>query len=521
VPSSSTDHPDPPVLQSDPGKRPVVPLVILLTSLACLLLAGLAVWFIWTSRQTRIHESEVATSNVARMVAAQVESAMKTTNLALVDMAERVEWGENDAAGLERLRKHLVELGRAAPEFHGLFVYGDDGSWKATSLSQPVRGNNADREYFRYHREHPGHAMHVGAPIKSRSTDLWIIPVSRRIDKPDGSFAGVALITFRINFFERIYDELNVGRTGTVLLALADGTLIYRKPFDEKLIGFDLSGGAIMGAVRREPAGSALLVATVDKVERMYSYRRLAGFPFVVAVGQTKDELLSSWARSSALLSLAVLMICAVFALLARKLVAQIVIRHRLHRQLRAYSQDLQQDNAGLKTLALTDKLTGLANRRAFDEVLEQECRRALRGSLPLSLILLDVDLFKRFNDHYGHPAGDLCLQHVGRFLAERITRSGDLAARYGGEEFAVILPNTDQEGARAVAERIRTGIAALLLPHAHSPYGIVTISAGVTTVAPGSDAALRADALIERADRQLYGAKDAGRNRVCGERLP
>lgn len=495
-----------------------MPLIILLTSLACLLLAALAGWFIWTSRQTRMHESEVATSNVARMVAAQVESAMKTTNLALVDMAERVEREQNDAASLERLRAHLVELGRAAPEFHGLFVYGDDGSWKATSLSRPLRGNNSDREYFQYHREHPGHAMHVGAPIKSRSTGLWIIPVSRRIDKPDGSFAGVALITFRINFFEHIYDELNVGRTGTVLLALSDGTLIYRKPFDEKLIGFDLSGGAIMGALRRERAGSALLVATVDNVERMYSYRRLAGFPFVVAVGQTKDELLSSWVRSSVLLSVAVVLIGAVFALLARKLVKQIGIRNRLHRQLRAYSQDLQQDNIGLKTLAHSDKLTGLANRRWFDDVLEQECRRALRGQLPLSLILLDVDLFKQFNDHYGHPAGDRCLQHVGQFLAERITRTGDLAARYGGEEFAVILPNTDPAGARAVAERIRTGIAGLLLPHAHSPFGIVTISAGVTTVVPGMDAALRAEDVVERADRQLYGAMEAGRNQVRGD---
>ena len=515
--NSSTDTLDSHVERLSDKRRPVVRLVVAATSLGCLLLVIFAGWFIWSSRHAQIHQTEVATSNVARMVGAQVETAMKATTMALANVVERVEHDGDGKYAMKRLQAHMIELTRTTPELHGLFVYDAEGRWLATSLTEPIQGDNSDRAYFQYHRTHPDKGIYVGHPVRSRSTGVWVLPISRRINHPDGSFGGVALVTLKVNFFERIYDELNVGRTGTVLLALEDGTVIYRRPFDDQLIGTNLSGGVVFQAIRRQPAGSAFLVARVDNIERLYSFRRVDNFAFVIAVGQTKDELLGSWKRSSILIGLAVLLIGAVFAVFARKLIRQFIIRDRLDEKLRAFSHDLQRDNLGLQELAHTDKLTGLANRRRFDEILEHELRRAQRAGAPLALILIDVDYFKKFNDHYGHPAGDACLQAVAGVLAGQVNRNRDLPARYGGEEFAVVLPDTDAAGAMAVAERLRREIEGLRLSHQESPFGVVTASLGVSAVATEHGDNLDALGLIASADRHLYQAKHAGRNRSDG----
>jgi diguanylate cyclase (GGDEF)-like protein len=515
----SPDHPDSHVTRLSVKKRPVVRLVVAVTALACVLLAAFTGWFVWHLQQNQIRQTEVANSNVARMVGAQVEAAMKATTLALANVVERVEHDGAGTVALIRLQRHLVELTRTTPELHGIFVYGADGAWLATSLPETTLGNNADRSYFRYHVEHPGRTIHIGHPVKSRSTGVWVLPVSRRIDHADGSFAGVALITLKVNFFERIYDELDVGRTGTVLLALADGTVIYRRPFDERIIGSNLSQGVVFQAIKNKPVGSDFLVARVDNIERLYSYRRLDNFAFVIAVGQTRDELLANWKRSSIAIVAVALLIGLVFALFAARLIRQFAIRDRLDQKLRDYSEVLERDNLGLQQLAHTDTLTGLANRRRFDEVLAHELRRAELGNSALALVLLDVDLFKKYNDRYGHPAGDACLQGVARVLATQTNRTRDLPARYGGEEFALILPDTDAAGALAVAQRIRAGIEAMGMAHEASPFGIVTASLGVAALLPerAPDVASAA-ALVERADCALYRAKEAGRNRVWSD---
>jgi len=513
--NSSTDNLDNHVERLSGKRRPVVRLVVAATALGCSLLVAFAAWFIWSSRHTQIQQTEVATSNVARMVGAQVETAMKATTMALANVVERVEHDGADAAAMKRLQAHLVVLTRTTPELHGIFVYAADGRWLASSLTGTRQGDNSDRAYFQHHRTHASRDIYVGHPVRSRSTGVWVLPISRRIDHPDGSFAGVALVTLKVNFFERIYEELDVGETGTVLLALQDGTVVYRRPFDDRLIGTNLAGGVVFQAIRDNAVGSDFLVARIDNIERLYSYRRVDDFAFVIAVGQTKDELLAPWKRASILIGVAVFLIAAMFALFARKLVRQFLIRDRLDQKLRAYSQDLRRDNLGLQELAHTDTLTGLANRRRFDDVLAHELARAARGNTPLALILLDVDYFKKFNDYYGHPAGDACLQEVGRLLARQINRNDDLAARYGGEEFAIILPHTDLAGATAVAERVRHEIQGLQLPHQESPFGVVTASIGVTALIPASEPA--PGDMVMHADRYLYQAKHAGRNRVAG----
>jgi diguanylate cyclase (GGDEF)-like protein/PAS domain S-box-containing protein len=172
-----------------------------------------------------------------------------------------------------------------------------------------------------------------------------------------------------------------------------------------------------------------------------------------------------------------------------------------------------------LRTLATTDALTGLMNRRAFDTALVEGIERSIQDRSPISLIMCDVDHFKAYNDEYGHPAGDECLRKVGNCLKAALLRSGDFGVRYGGEEFAALLPNTDEESALVVAERIRTSLFDLRIPHAKSEPGVVTISVGVATY-PVSALHRNAAQLLARADEALYDAKLAGRNRTVDWRM-
>jgi diguanylate cyclase (GGDEF)-like protein len=175
-------------------------------------------------------------------------------------------------------------------------------------------------------------------------------------------------------------------------------------------------------------------------------------------------------------------------------------------------TEQLEVANDRLNQLATLDGLTNIANRRRFTEFLQQEWNRARRSQITLSLLLMDVDYFKLYNDTYGHQGGDECLQQVAAVLDQTIKRAADLAARYGGEEFAVILSDTDRDGAFRVAETIRAQIAALKIPHSGSKVNDwVTVSVGVASLIPGRHN--QPEELIAIADRALYQAKENGRN--------
>jgi diguanylate cyclase (GGDEF)-like protein/PAS domain S-box-containing protein len=180
---------------------------------------------------------------------------------------------------------------------------------------------------------------------------------------------------------------------------------------------------------------------------------------------------------------------------------------------------ELKEAYAALEALAVTDPLTQLPNRRRFDQALADEWRRGLREGTPLSLLVLDVDWFKSYNDTYGHPRGDTCLKLIADAAQNVVMRPGDLLARIGGEEFAVILPNTPAQGAAEVAQEICAAIRSRRLEHNTNPLGIVTISAGCATIVPALGQ--HASALMQLADEALYAAKNAGRNHVCSAAAP
>jgi diguanylate cyclase (GGDEF)-like protein len=187
------------------------------------------------------------------------------------------------------------------------------------------------------------------------------------------------------------------------------------------------------------------------------------------------------------------------------------VVKARIRNHIR-----LKQMTDMLEAMAWIDGLTGIPNRRRFDQMLEIEWKRAQRNHLPLAAIIVDVDYFKAYNDCHGHGAGDICLKRVAMLLAAKVSRSGDLVARYGGEEFVILMPETDADGVQSIAEQLCRSVEAEQIPHAGSDVsGWVTISAGYAGLVPQLEQS--PSVLLDEADRMLYMAKDAGRNCARG----
>ena len=211
-----------------------------------------------------------------------------------------------------------------------------------------------------------------------------------------------------------------------------------------------------------------------------------------------------------------ILLVNRVVALLLIWLTAIMGVRLlRVKRQVVEHGRELERVNIELNKIARYDALTGVANRRHFDERLQQELLRAVRDKAPLSLLMIDVDFFKKYNDLNGHQAGDTCLIKVALMIASSLRRPADMVARYGGEEFSVILPSTNSAGALDRAEVIRKKIADLVVCHPGSQKNTsVTVSIGVASVAPG-DATASTASLIAAADAALYQVKQSGRNAV------
>lgn len=185
----------------------------------------------------------------------------------------------------------------------------------------------------------------------------------------------------------------------------------------------------------------------------------------------------------------------------------------QMQRALVKLAGQLNEANLELQRLSMTDGLTGIANRRMFDVALAREWRRCQRIKKPMSVVMIDVDHFKKYNDRYGHQEGDDCLRAIAQELARSAPRPGDLVARYGGEEFVMLLSETDEDGAHWVANRIRQHVEGLNLPHEDTNHGHVTVSCGVSSVVPGNE--LSADMLVKSADNALYLSKNQGRNTV------
>jgi diguanylate cyclase (GGDEF)-like protein len=377
-------------------------------------------------------------------------------------------------------------------------------------------GSMADLDHFRFFKGHGGDPLFVGGTRFGRMTGRYQFRVARPLLK-GGQFDGEVILTLLPEHLTSFFVDLNLGPNSLVTIATLDRFLIARQPMpDARDFERPIAFTRPLFDAATPPSGAFSAKSPVDGVYRHLSYKRLQDYPVLVLVGSALVDLDAALAPMRVNLALLAL----VFAL-ATSLVSLLVIRlygerHKLVlAERRALDANLQ-----LERLSHCDGLTGLANRRRFDAVLETEWRRALRSSKPLGLIMADVDHFKEFNDHYGHQCGDNCLQTIAAILEDQAKRVGDVVARYGGEEFALILPMTSQAEAVTLAERIRAAVTAAAIPHAGHATGHVTLSLGVASKIP--ERPLNGDSLIGAADRALYRAKANGRDRtIAAENEP
>jgi diguanylate cyclase (GGDEF)-like protein len=452
------------------------------------------------SRGVAVGVARLGAENLAESLARQASDTFEAVDGALLAIAERV---ENDGTGplqRGRLRESMAALVTTMPRLHGLLVLDERGRLVVSNSSTAGRPDVsfAGQPYFRYHRSNPGPTVHISGPMRSETENAWVISVSRRLDHADGSFAGVVVAQIAFDYFDQNYADVDVGSEGAIALLADDGTLMFRRP--RQSIGQNFHHSTMFeDPYKYQIAGTFVRRSPVDGVRRQFAFRRLDRYPLLVDVAVAENEYLAAWRADVATNLIVRLCVVLVIGGLAFVLGAQIERRERAEEN--------------LAQLALVDGLTGLANRRQFDAVLEREWSRAARDRTPLGLLMIDVDEFKTYNDTYGHLQGDDALIAIARTIAANVVRPSDLAARYGGEEFAVILPGTDAAGAAIVAERIRCAVAALGLRHAKRPGAVVTVSVGAAAIVASRSASFME--LLEVADIALYDAKRMGRNRT------
>jgi diguanylate cyclase (GGDEF)-like protein len=384
----------------------------------------------------------------------------------------------------------LFDRAATAKHFGAITVYNAQGQLTAdASTLDPVPENRAGEEFFQVHRDDPNTALYISRPTLHRGA--YSIVLSRRITGNDGSFQGVVAGSIRFTYFHELFGRLQLGENDTICVFRRDRTIIMRRPFDLDVIGRKL-GDMPRGKEPTLVEGGAFSgLGPIDDTPRLY-VRIVSSSPLTVVVGKPLTDILDLW-RTEAIRIGAIMMALIVFVLAVTIFTVR-EIRRRADAENR------------LEELATTDALTGLRNRRKFDEEIDREWRRALRNKTPLSLLMIDADHFKAYNDTYGHQAGDEVLVGIAICISDSVKRAGDCAARYGGEEFAVLLPDTPVADAMTVAETIRRKVLGWSAEPAMS-----TVSIGIagTTPTPALDWAI----FVSTADKALYAAKAAGRN--------
>lgn len=436
-----------------------------------------------------------------------------TRNVAIIDLSMQgviealAEPGIDSA--LPRVRHQaLFDRATSAEDLGSLLVLDPTGAVVEDSTAlEPHRINLGERDYFRVHQERADAGLYVSRPFKSkmRADDLSI-SFSRRIPTSDGRFGGVVSSALRLTYFQHLFEALNLGKGGAITLLRTDGRLIARFPFKESDVDRDLSQTPIFRTFMAESSGHYVGTAGLDGIKRLFTFRQVRGLPLILTINVSVEEVLAAWKAKAfvtgtilVLLSTATMGLCLLFR------------RELVHRA--AAERALEDAAERLAQAASTDALTGLPNRRKFQEDLQAEWRQAVADRQPIGLLMLDADFFKLYNDRYGHPEGDRVLLAIAGCLKAYTRQSLDLSARYGGEEFVVVLSRANAREAVRIAERIRVAVEALSISHADSPIGRVTVSVGMAVARPrtGDAPAL----LLKEADDALYAAKRAGRNRV------
>jgi diguanylate cyclase (GGDEF)-like protein len=480
------------------GRHPLA--VGALGSLLSLGAVGLTLVTLAAGRQDAIDHARETSRSVISMLSSDVQHNFELADLSLQAVAAGLR--DPVVMNLDPDIRHKVLFDRTATARYISAVSALDahGNVVEYGAGAPPKANLADRDYFYVHERSPDVGLYISKPYYSRLRNrAGSIALSRRIEKADGSFGGIAVIAVDLNYFQQLLDKLDVGTNGVAAIIRNDGTIVARSPALKNAAQFFVLEAPALRRMLEHQSGSCEAVSAVDGISRLYTFARIPGTTLMAAVAPAEDEILAEWKRRSEIVGASALFVSATFVVVIWLLA--FALRDRTAMQSR------------LEHMAQTDSLTGLNNRRTLDKVLLTEWQRMQRTGREMSVLFIDADHFKKYNDQHGHAVGDQALKRVAAALERHLQRPSDSVARYGGEEFVAVLPDTGERGALNVAEAIRREIEACHAADGARRIPVVTVSIGCGTAGQAGDASL--DAFMRRTDAALYAAKTAGRNRV------
>ena len=473
--------------------------IVLLISSFCLQL--------YLSYQQHVRSIDRDLESLSLSLIKQAESEFRATELALrfarsklQQTANPDDWTPQEVYEMFRDVISTFNATEDSASPHDLFWVDSQGTVKVTSYSNPTPEMPAqDRHYFLHHREYSSPDVFFSGALQSRLTARWVIYQTVRLNDKQGNFAGVVGITTRIESFAVFYQQLGLGEGSSILLSHLRGGWTYRFPFQREHADYDFIGSPEFRHMMQYKRGNVLI-----KQSLYDGLSRRAGFYLSDASGIVATVTLSQQAVREQF-----------YPVLKQRGILMMGVVIILVMSIYFYDRANKRSGEALR-LANLDELTQLPNRRNLDDRLDQEWRLLKRSQKPLGILYIDIDFFKKYNDYYGHEAGDRCLSRVAQSIEQALKRPGDFVARYGGEEFIVLLPGNNYEKTGTMAEVILNHIRADQIPHSGSPQGpYLTVSIGYASMIPRSEEDIAR--LKEQADKALYQAKNSGRNCAKG----
>lgn len=607
--------------------KPVLTGLILL-NLAIVLFATFE---LYQGKRQLENQAAITTQNLSQVIENSITGLVDKIDLVLLASVDEIQ--NQLATGHikdNQLTSFLKLQNQRVPDIYNLRITNEKGDLRyGSDFSTLPAVNYADRDYFIKQRDNPKTSLFIAKPVFGKTTKKWLLTLSRRINNPDGAFAGVAFATISLEHINELFSVVEVGHQGVITLRDNELGIIATSggiQLKGNLIGLKKLSVPFEIALKKNPRQGTYIsdITSIDHIIRTHSYRRFEKYPFYINSGITENEYLASWRKqvleTGALILTLILSSIAFSFLLIRLLRQQKLDEDDLYRQ-KEYLQAIfetepecvkiiapdghlvDMNPAGLKILevdslkeaqqlgllsfvdpdyhqtfidlhasicagnsgtlafpiigkkgtvrwleshatplrdkegnilnllavavditerklfqqeleqqAHIDYLTGVNNRGYFMQQAEAELARSIRYNNKLSLLMLDIDLFKQVNDNYGHKVGDSALIKLAEVCHE-VLREVDIIGRVGGEEFAILLPETSKSEAAEVAERLRVVIANARVPMEHGLPIPFTISIGVSSLSSKDD---NLDVLSSNADKALYEAKKTGRNKVC-----
>ncbi len=590
--------------------------------------ACLGIWAEYTNWQRLLQSANTRQMETARAMALHTDDILALAQQPLNNLSAHARDALGDEAKMQHLLEEMLRVVKTSPLLRSLAYADAQGRLIGSTFAANSAGMDlSDREYFLFHKSNASTQPRFGLPSQSQTNGRWFLPISQRIDNPDGSLAGIMIATIDMDHFSRFIETFEVNEENAFALLRKDGAILLRLPIDLKAMGANVADSALYrDQIMKKLRGNYEYVSRFDGTKRISGFYRSTDTGVTAIATQTKASIFDDWLKQSKYPWLSIILAYLIGTAMAIRWIRQIELREigdqkvaareaefrlianaspdviekislagvrqyvspaaariferdtesvigtsvlddRDDQTKSAWQDALAKVQSGsstecilyrhqrmdgtmiwlesviscfrsddnnepdgivvitrdvtrqqmmkqeLNALATTDELTRLFNKRYFNTQLSSTLAAARANQQSVSLILLDLDRFKAYNDTYGHLAGDCALRDVAAVISPQLIGTGGLAARYGGEELVVLLPNTDAEETMRIAENIRKAIAALKIEHAGNlPWGHVTASSGYATALPSQ--AFSENDLITQADRALYAAKAAGRNR-------